>query len=216
MHLLVTAGPTREFLDPVRFLSNRSSGKMGYALAAAGIDRGHTVTLISGPVSLKLPPGVKHLPVISAEDMLNAVLADFPSCDVLLMCAAVADWRPKHRAMQKLKKDLMCDTLALERTPDILKAVQEIRQDGQLVVGFAAETEDVSALANRKRIDKGLDLIVANDVSRSDAGFEADTNIVTLISATGADTLPLLPKRDVADQILNWVEKQGVVVGCSK
>lgn len=207
MNLLVTAGPTREFLDPVRFLSNRSSGKMGYALASAGVAKGHHVTLISGPVSLPPPVGINWRPVISAEDMLTAVLAELPGCDALLMCAAVADWRPKQLAMQKLKKEAMSSTLELERTPDILKAIRDVRQADQLVIGFAAETENVNALAAGKRLDKALDLVVANDVSRHDAGFEADTNAVTLISADGVESLPLLPKPDVANRVLEWVEE---------
>jgi len=207
MNILVTAGPTREFLDPVRFLSNRSTGKMGYALAAAGVGRGHAVRLISGPVALPAPDGVALTRVTTAADMLAAVLAALADCDVLVMCAAVADWRPKQVAAQKLKKGEMICTLELERTPDILQAVCGRRRSGQLVIGFAAETQDVVASADGKRMAKGLDRIVANDVSRRDAGVEVDTNAVCLISADGRETLTLMSKRAVAERILDWLEK---------
>jgi len=206
MNLLVTAGPTREFLDPVRFLSNRSTGKMGYVVAAAAAARGHVVQLVSGPVSLDAPPGVAVTRVTSAEEMLAAVLADFAGCDVLVMCAAVADWRPKQVSSQKLKKDVMSGTLELERTPDILQTVRGLKRPGQMVVGFAAETQNLSAAAEGKLIAKGLDMVVANDVSRSDAGFEVDTNAVSLVTASGVVTLPLLSKRAVAERIVDWIE----------
>jgi phosphopantothenoylcysteine decarboxylase/phosphopantothenate--cysteine ligase len=206
MKLLVTAGPTREFLDPVRFLSNRSTGKMGYAIAAAGAARGHAVHLISGPVAQEAPAGVLVTRVISAADMLEAVLAAFADCDALVMCAAVADWRPKRRSAQKLKKDVMDGVLELERTADILQAVSGLRRQDQVIVGFAAETENVNASAAGKLRRKGLDLVVANDVSRTDAGFEADTNAVSLVTGSGVVTLPLMTKREVAGHILDWVE----------
>lgn len=206
MNLLVTAGPTREFLDPVRFLSNRSTGKMGYALAEAGVARGHSVRLISGPVSLVPPEGAALTRVTSAADMLAAVLDALAGCDALVMCAAVADWRPRQIAVQKLKKSTMSGTLELERTADILQAVRGLRRPGQLVVGFAAETENLLAAADGKRSAKGLDLIVANDVSRDDAGFEVDTNAVCLVTAGGVEPLPLMSKRAVADRILDWIE----------
>lgn len=206
MKLLVTAGPTREFLDPVRFLSNRSTGRMGYALAAAGVARGHAVRLISGPVALEAPAGVVVTRVTSAAEMLSAVLDGLADCEALVMCAAVADWRPKQVAAQKLKKNAMSGTLELERTADILQAVRGQRRPGQLVVGFAAETENLTAAADGKRMAKGLDLVVANDVSRTDAGFEVDTNAVCLVSASGVETLPLMSKRAVAERILDWIE----------
>jgi phosphopantothenoylcysteine decarboxylase/phosphopantothenate--cysteine ligase len=206
MNLLVTAGPTREFLDPVRFLSNRSTGRMGYALAEAGVARFHAVRLISGPVALEPPPGAVVTRVTTAAEMLAAVLNSLDACDVLVMCAAVADWRPKHVSAHKLKKNAMSGTLELERTVDILQAVQALRRPEQLIIGFAAETENLTAAADGKRRAKGLDLVVANDVSRSDAGFEVDTNAVCLISAAGVDTLPLMSKRAVADRILDWIE----------
>jgi len=205
MRILVTAGPTREALDPVRFLSNRSTGKMGYAIAAVAAERGHEVRLISGPVALEAPGGVAVSPVVSAADMLDAVLGDLGWCDALVMSAAVADWRPKSVAAEKLKKAEMAATLELERTEDILKAVAEVKQ-GQVVVGFAAETEDLLTEARRKLQAKQLDLIVANDVSRPDAGFAVDTNAVTLVTADRADALPLMSKREVAKRLLQWLE----------
>lgn len=207
MKILVTAGPTREALDPVRFLSNRSTGKMGYAIATAAAKRGHDVVLISGPVALENPAGVEVVRVISAADMLDAVLAHFSECDALVMSAAVADWRPKAVAAEKLKKSDMSAVLELERTADILQVVSELR-DKQTMVGFAAETESLLEEANRKRISKGLDLVVANDVSRPDAGFEVDTNAVTLVSADGVETLPLMPKREVANLLMQWLESR--------
>jgi len=206
MKLLVTAGPTREFLDPVRFLSNRSTGKMGYAIAAAGVARGHAVRLVSGPVALESPAGAVLTRVTSAAEMLAAVLDALADCDVLVMCAAVADWRPRQYSVQKLKKTAMSGTLELERTADILQAVRAHRRTGQLIVGFAAETENLTAAADGKRGAKGLDLVVANDVSRTDAGFEADTNAVCLVTSEGVETLPLMPKREVADRILDWID----------
>ncbi len=206
MKLLVTAGPTREFLDPVRFLSNRSTGKMGYAIAMAGAAHGHIVHLISGPVALDPPTGIQVTRVITAAEMLDAVRQALPTCDALIMCAAVADWRPRLRATQKLKKDTMSTMLELERTTDILQAVQADRRPDQIIVGFAAETEHVTAYAEGKRRRKGLDMIVANDVGRTDAGFEADTNAVSFISASGIESLPLMSKHEVAERLLIRVE----------
>ena len=207
MKVLVTAGPTREYIDPVRFLSNRSSGKMGYAIAAEAQRRGHDVRLVSGPVSLSVPHAVDCVQVVSAQDMLEAVLHALSWADVLVMCAAVADWRPQQVASQKCKKDQMASTLQLERTADILEAVRAARRVDQLVIGFAAETEAVVAHAKEKLARKGLDLIVANDVSRSDAGFGVDTNVVTLIDTSGPPKeLPLLSKQEVAKNLLAWIE----------
>ncbi len=206
MRLLVTAGPTREFLDPVRFLSNRSTGKMGYAVAAAGMERGHAVRLISGPVALAPPPGTDVVQVTSAAEMLEAVLAALADCDALVMCAAVADWRPKRIATEKLKKAQMHGTLELERTADILHAVRTRRRPAQCIVGFAAETCNVTAAAAGKLAVKGLDLVVANDVSRTDAGFGVDTNAVSFVTASGIKTLPLMTKRAAAEQLIAWIE----------
>jgi len=207
MKILVTAGPTREAIDPVRFLSNRSTGKMGYAIAAAAAERGHEVRLISGPVSLDVPSGVDLFSVVTAAEMLDAVLGSFGWCDALIMSAAVADWRPKAVAYQKLKKGGMLATLTLElvRTVDILQTVAGLKQR-QIVVGFAAETQDLLTEAERKRVAKHLDMMVANDVSRTDAGFEVDTNAVTLVTEGGAEVVPLMSKRSVAERLVDWLE----------
>lgn len=206
MNLLVTAGPTREPLDPVRFLSNRSSGKMGYAVAAVAKERGHEVVLVSGPVALDPPAGVQVVRVTTADEMCAAVEGRIGWCDALVMAAAVADWRPVQAREQKIKKAEGLSVLHLERTPDILRRVMA-RKGGRVFVGFAAETESVLDEARRKLMEKGLDLIVANDVSRRDAGFEVDTNQVALLARDGsAEKLPLMSKREVASRIVTWVE----------
>lgn len=208
MRFLVTAGPTREHLDPVRFLSNRSTGRMGFAVAAAATEAGHAVTLVAGPVALGTPPGAARVDVVSARDMLAAVQARLAGADVLVMTAAVADWRPRHMADAKLKKAAMHPVIELEPNPDILKTLVPAK-DGRLFVGFAAETGDPLPEARRKLAAKGLDLIVANDVSRSDSGFAVETNRVTLIGADGTFTpLPLLTKIEVAREIVKWCEAQ--------
>ena len=181
MKLLITAGPTREHLDPVRFLSNRSSGKMGFAVAQAAVERGHTVTLVAGPVTLPTPEQVFRVDVVSALDMLAAVRRLLPYQHALVMCAAVADWRPKSQSDTKLKKTEVPIEVALEPNPDILKTMLPLKED-RIFVGFAAETGDPLAEAQRKLTSKGLDLIVANDVTRPDAGFEVDTNLVTFLT----------------------------------
>jgi putative hydrolases of HD superfamily len=207
MRILVTAGPTREFLDPVRFISNRSSGRMGYAIASVAAARGHTVVLVSGPVVLPAPPAVAMIRVVCAADMLKAVEEHVDSCDALIMAAAVADWRPAERSQQKLKKSRTAALLAMEPTPDILLALRP-KKGSRIHVGFAAETSDLLAEAARKLEAKGLDLIVANDVSRTDSGFDVDSNQVVLLGADGSSTaLPLMPKAAVAGRILDWVEK---------
>jgi phosphopantothenoylcysteine decarboxylase/phosphopantothenate--cysteine ligase len=207
MNLLVTAGPTREHLDPVRFLSNRSTGKMGFAIAQAAVERGHAVTLIAGPVTLSTPPGALRVDVVSALDMLDAAQRLLPQHDALVMCAAVADWRPKLTSATKLKKSAMSPVLELEPNPDILMTLRSLKGT-RLFVGFAAETGDPTAEALRKLTAKGLDLIVANDVTQSDAGFAVDTNRVTLISATEPKSaLPLQSKLDVGREIVAWLER---------
>jgi phosphopantothenoylcysteine decarboxylase/phosphopantothenate--cysteine ligase len=202
--VLVTAGPNREAIDPVRYLSNRSTGKMGFALAAAAWRRGAEVVLIAGPTGLPTPHGVRRIDVVNAESMLRAVADEFGRASVLLMAAAVADYRPARVAEQKLKKGTGRLVLELERTADILAELRP-RKDERIVVGFAAETEAVLANAQRKLREKGLDLIVANDVSRADAGFEVDTNAVTIVSDAGSEELPLMSKDEVSDQILDRV-----------
>ncbi len=201
--VLVTAGPNREAIDPVRFLSNRSTGKMGFALAAAAWRRGSAVTLIAGPSSLPTPYGVQRLDVVSAEEMRTAVLAEIKRSDILLMTAAVADYRPKEVAAQKLKKGRGDISLALTRTTDILAEVSA-RKGKRQIVGFAAETESVLEHAQRKLRDKKLDMIVANDVSGRNTGFAVDTNAVTILDRNGgSETTPLLSKDEVADCILD-------------
>ncbi len=202
--VLVTAGPNREPLDPVRFLSNRSSGRMGYALASAAWRRGADVVLVAGPTSLPDPHGVRMLHVGTAAEMHEAVSREAKGASVLLMAAAVADFRPKSVAAQKIKKTKGKYVVELERTVDILGELRSSRSP-RIVVGFAAETENVVENAERKLREKKLDLIVANDVSREDAGFEAPTNAVTLIDADSREELALASKESIADSVLDRV-----------
>ena len=204
--VLVTAGPTREPLDPVRFLSNRSSGKMGYAIAAAAAARGAHVVLVSGPTGLSAPPGVDIIHVETAEEMYQAVLAKLDAVRVVIKAAAVADYRPKQKADRKIKKDQAVSEVALEPTPDILAELGK-RKGKRILVGFAAETDDLVANARKKLQRKNLDLMVANDVGQAGAGFDADTNVVKILDAMGGvEELPLLSKREVADRILDRVK----------
>lgn len=208
MKLLITAGPTREALDPVRYLSNRSSGKMGYALAQAAVDAGHEVTLVSGPVSIPEPAGVKVLRVESAQQMHDAVRDRISNVDAAIFAAAVADYRPVQAAAQKLKKSEPHLTLQLERTPDILGSAREVFHFGGLLVGFAAETENLIDYARSKLERKQCDLIVANDVSDKRIGFDSDQNAVTLITRDGRTTeLAAASKAEIARQILLVVEQ---------
>lgn len=203
--LLVTAGPTHEDLDPVRFLTNRSSGKMGYALARVGRRRGAQVCLVSGPSALDAPYEVERVMVRSAGEMRDALQARFKEADALLMAAAVSDYRPASSQPLKIKRSRQEVELRLVQNPDILKEIRGLK-DRQVVVGFAAETHDLEAEARRKMVDKGLDLIVANDITRLDAGFAVDTNEVTVIHRDGRLVrLPLLSKDQVAEKILDLV-----------
>jgi len=203
--VLVTAGPTCEDLDPVRFLTNRSSGKMGYALADAAQRRGARVILISGPTALETPGGVERIAVRSTEEMHRAVLARVAECAIVIKAAAVADYRPVELQAQKIKRGTGRLTLELEPTPDILAAVTGEKGD-RILVGFAAETERVQEQARKKLLTKGADLVVANDVSQDGAGFDQDTNIVTLIARDGRElSLPRLGKFEVANRILDEV-----------
>ncbi len=204
--VLVTAGPTHEDFDPVRFLTNRSSGKQGYALAKVAWRRGAKVTLISGPSNLPVPYGVNRLQVRSALDMLNAVNEHFPGTDVLLMAAAVGDYRPTQAEIRKIKRGVQEEMqFHLTQNPDILKHVV-LSKTRQIVVGFAAETHDLEAEARRKLREKHLDLIVANDINRPDSGFQVDTNEVTILPAAGDPlVLPLMSKEEVAARILDQV-----------
>jgi phosphopantothenoylcysteine decarboxylase/phosphopantothenate--cysteine ligase len=198
--VVVTAGGTREPMDPVRFLGNRSSGKMGYAIAEAARDRGADVTLISGPTFVPRPAGVETVDITSAAEMLRAVQTACREADALIMAAAVADYTPRTSAERKLKKTDDSLTLELTRTVDILASIE----DGPVQVGFAAESENLMGNARRKLAEKGLDLVVANDIG----AFERDENKVVLIDSEGEEELPLLPKRQVADRILDRVVKR--------
>ncbi len=201
-HIVVTAGGTQEPIDPVRYISNRSSGKMGYALAEVARDRGAKVTLITAPTSLAEPAGVDVIKVNTAQQMYQAVENVAPKADVLIMAAAVADYRPIKAAEDKIKKGKAGLILELECTPDILGTVK-----GKFIkVGFAAESSNLVENAREKLKQKGLDLIVANDITATDSGFGTDTNQVTIIDQKGKiESLPLLPKRDVADRVLDKV-----------
>ncbi|MFO7937864.1 MAG: phosphopantothenoylcysteine decarboxylase [Kiritimatiellia bacterium] len=206
MKLLVTAGPTREYIDPIRFLSNRSSGKMGFAIAEAAAARGHEVTLITGPVLLGTPPEVTRINIESAEEMLAAVKKELPGHDALIMSAAVSDFRPKIHARNKLKKSTMPPVIELVSNPDILQCVKP-EKGNRIFVGFAAETDNIHFEAERKLREKGLDIIVANDVTRSDAGFEVDTNRVTLIYPDKEmEKLPLMSKGDLGNKLIEFIE----------
>ena len=245
MKFVVTAGPTREFIDPVRFLSNPSTGRMGFAVARAARAAGHEVTLIAGPVSLKTPPGVRRVDVVSARDMLKAVRTVIARADVLVMTAAVADWRPARRVARKLKKSEMSGTLHLVRNPDILKTINRSCRRAALVaaktgttgilpvahwenghparctgttgvspvalvrIGFAAETGAPAAEAARKCREKGLDLVVGNDVTARGSGFGTTTNRVTFVTPDGnVQHLPLMSKLAVARRIVSFAERR--------
>ena len=206
--IVVTAGSTREPIDPVRFISNRSSGKMGVALAAAAWRRGADVTLIAGPLSVEPPVGVTVTNVETASEMRDAVAAHLREADVLIMAAAPADFRPAMVAEQKIKKSSAPSSIALEPTDDILVSTQELRNPAAIVVGFALETEAAIAGGREKLRRKSLDLVVVNDATEPGAGFGVDTNRVTLVFGNGTpdEALPLLAKSDVADAILDRVE----------
>ncbi|MGN0834127.1 MAG: phosphopantothenoylcysteine decarboxylase [Kiritimatiellia bacterium] len=216
LRLVVTAGPTREHLDPVRFLSNPSTGKMGFAIAAEAARRGHEVTLVAGPVALRTPPGVRRIDVVSAREMLAAcqaaVAAVTPCAEtVFVATAAVADWRPAQCAAKKLKKGKMSPTLRLVRNPDILKTLSSSRCHAPTalrLVGFAAETNDVLSEASRKCREKRLAFVVANDVTESGCGFGTDTNRVSFVFPDGRlKKLPLMTKRAVARRILDEISE---------
>jgi phosphopantothenoylcysteine synthetase/decarboxylase len=209
---LITAGPTREHLDPVRFLSNGSSGRMGYALAAAALARGWSVDLVSGPVALLPPSGVTLHRVVSAAGMFAVCEPLFAQCDLFIAVAAVADFRPKVLAKDKLKKSTAGDGMALELVPtvDVLKTLAARKRPGQVAVGFAAETQEVEAHARHKLAEKHLDWIVANDVSRPEVGVNAEDNAVLLLSRTGGRwPFGPAPKRAVAEFILEKLAAGG-------
>jgi len=208
LRVLVTAGATVEPIDPVRFMTNRSGGKMGYALARAARLRGADVTLVSGPTNLKPPNGVTFYKIKTTEEMRRVVFEHHRQCDVIIKAAAVLDYRPRKRSDHKIKKDKKIQILELVQTPDILAELGRKREDSHcLLVGFAAETEDLLENATKKLRQKNLDMIVANDVSREDAGFESDTNLVTIIDRHGLiEDLPLMTKQKVADHVLDRIK----------
>lgn len=207
LNVLVTAGPTVERIDPVRYITNRSTGKMGYALAEAARDRGANVTLISGPTKLAAPEGVEFVQIESSAQLCAAVLERGGKADVVVQAAAPADFRPKHVAERKIKKTGESMTLELEATTDIAAELGRRKQPGQILVAFAAETNDVMDNARGKLIKKNADMVVANDVSRSDAGFGVDTNVITLITASDVRALEKMSKRAAADAILSRVRE---------
>jgi phosphopantothenoylcysteine decarboxylase / phosphopantothenate---cysteine ligase len=206
--VLVTAGPTRESIDPVRFLSNHSSGRMGTAIAGAAWRRGAEVTLVAGPIVAPAPVGVRHLRVESTSDMRAAVARELPTADVLVMAAAPADYRPSDVATSKLKKTGEARSIALTENEDILASTRSARREGAVIVGFALETDDLVANARRKLDAKALDLIVLNDAKEPGAGFAVETNRVTIIARDQdePERLPLMTKHEVADVILDRVE----------
>ena len=207
LKVLVTAGPTREAIDPVRYITNHSTGKMGYALAKRAMLRGADVTLVSGPVSIAPVPFVKTIPVVSAQDMFEAVRDNLKEQDVLIKSAAVADYRPASVSDEKMKKKDGDMSIALERTTDILQYVGEHRTDEQVICGFSMETQNMLENSRKKLKKKNLDLIIANNLKEKGAGFGTDTNRVTMISETEEIQLGLLSKDMVADEILNYIMK---------
>ncbi len=205
LRLTVTAGPTQEALDPVRYLTNHSTGRMGYAIAREAMLRGAQVTLISGPTALKPVPGVKTLPVVSAKEMFEAVKQTLPQTDILIKAAAVADYRPASIAEDKLKKSDGAMSIPLERTDDILGWVAQNRHPGLFVCGFSMETRDMVANSQLKLQKKHLDMIVANNLKVAGAGFGVDTNVVTILTPDGIQELPLMGKDQVAGRLLDEI-----------
>ena len=205
LHVTVTAGPTQEALDPVRYLTNHSTGRMGYAIAREAMLRGADVTLISGPTALKPVPGVKTVDVVSAKDMFEAVQAALPETDILVKAAAVADYRPVSIAEDKIKKQDGDMAIPLERTDDILGWVAEHRHPGLFVCGFSMETRDMIENSRKKLARKHLDMIAANNLKVAGAGFGVDTNVVTILTADGIQELPLMGKNQVAAKLLGAI-----------
>ncbi len=207
--ILITAGPTREAIDPVRYISNHSSGKMGYALARAAMLRGAEVTLVSGPTHLAAVPFVDTVPVTSAEEMYNAVISQFPAQDIIIKAAAVADYTPAQTAADKIKKKDGDLAIPLKRTHDIIGTLGTQKKPNQFICGFSMETRDLIANSRKKLAQKNLDMIVANNLRVEGAGFSGNTNVVTLITRDQEEALPLMSKDDVAHAILSFILKQG-------
>ncbi len=211
--VLVTAGPTQERLDPVRYISNHSTGKMGYAIARQAMLRGAEVTLVSGKVNLQPPMGVRMVPVVSAADMAQAVKADAQEQDIIIKAAAVADYRPAVTADEKLKKKDDEMNLVLERTEDILAWLGAHRRPGQFLCGFSMETEHMLENSKAKLEKKKIDMIVANNLKQTGAGFGTDTNVVTLLTKEDTLTLPIMSKEEVADRLLTFIMKKSFYAG---
>ena len=203
--IMVTAGPTQEAIDPVRYITNHSTGKMGYAIAKRAMLRGADVTLVSGPVALDPVPFVKMVPVTTAQDMFEAVSGGFPEQDILIKAAAVADYRPSNVSDEKVKKRDGDMAIALERTTDILGYVGEHKKPEQIICGFSMETQNMLENSRKKLKKKHLDMIVANNLKEQGAGFGTDTNRVTIISEKEEKNLELMSKEEVADEILNYI-----------
>ena len=208
--VVVTAGPTQEALDPVRYITNHSSGKMGYSLAEAAAKRGAKVVLVSGPTALKKPENenISFVPVVSASDMAEAVFTHFEKADILIMAAAVADYTPKTVADQKIKKADGGMTIELARTTDILGTLKDRKKEGQFICGFSMETENLIENSRKKLFKKNLDIIAANSIVDPGAGFGHDTNKVTIIARDGEESLPLISKAETADRILDAIIKR--------
>lgn len=206
--ILVTAGPTREAIDPVRYITNHSTGKMGYAIAENAMLRGAEVTLISGPCSMEPPVAVRMIPVISAQDMYEAVMAERENADIIIMTAAVADYKPAKVSDQKIKKKDDDLSIPLTRTRDILGTVGPAKRQGQFVCGFSMETQNMLENSKAKISKKNLDMIVANNLKVAGAGFGTDTNVITIITPDMEKELPLMSKREAAEQILNEIRNR--------
>lgn len=206
--VLVTAGPTVEKIDPVRYITNHSSGKMGYALAKMALLRGAGVILVSGPVNIKPPLGCELINITSAQDMYEAVMAHMDECDIIIKCAAVADYRPKHQAAEKIKKQDSDGVIELERTKDILMYLGENKKPGQIICGFSMETENMLENSVNKLHKKNADMIIANSLKDEGAGFKGDTNIITIITEKETKKLPIMTKEEAADVILDEILMQ--------
>lgn len=211
LHVLVTAGPTQEAIDPVRYITNHSTGKMGYAIAKAAAMRGAKVTLVSGPVQIAPPPFVEVVNVVSAEEMFREVTSRAQKQDIIIKTAAVADYRPAVVAAEKVKKKDGDLGIALERTKDILAHLGANKKEGQFLCGFSMETENMLENSITKLVKKNLDMVIANNLKVEGAGFGANTNVVTIITRKGGEQLPLMSKDDVADKILDAIRKERAV-----
>ena len=208
LHVLVTAGPTREAVDPVRYITNHSTGKMGYAVAKAAAMRGANVTLVSGPVQLEKPPFMEVVDVVSAEEMFQAVTSRAAKQDIIIKSAAVADYRPAVVATEKVKKKDGDMSISLERTKDILAYLGANKKEGQFLCGFSMETENMLENSITKLVKKNLDMVIANNLKVEGAGFGTNTNVVTVITRKGGEQLPLMSKDEVADKILDAILKE--------